>query len=52
MSSWTAVPTGPQNDAGGSVVIKLGIRLDNARKQAGKLAEQRRADLGHLGMRR
>ncbi|MFF2902222.1 helicase associated domain-containing protein [Streptomyces sp. NPDC057966] len=33
------------------VVVKLGTWLDNARKRAGKLTEQRRADLNALGMR-
>ncbi|WP_371099280.1 helicase associated domain-containing protein, partial [Streptomyces sanglieri] len=46
-----AVPTGRQDGAGGPVVVKLGVWLDNVRKRAGKLTEQRRADLDHLGMR-
>ncbi|MCX4734500.1 helicase associated domain-containing protein [Streptomyces sp. NBC_01363] len=46
-----AVPTGPQDSADGGVVVKLGMWLDNVRKRAGKLAEQRRADLDALGMR-
>ncbi|WP_326771050.1 helicase associated domain-containing protein (plasmid) [Streptomyces sp. NBC_01591] len=42
---------GRQNGADGVVVVKLGTWLDNVRKRAGKLAEQRRADLNALGMR-
>ncbi|MCX5345412.1 helicase associated domain-containing protein [Streptomyces atratus] len=44
-------PSGRQDGAGGPVVVKLGVWLDNVRKRAGKLAEQRRADLDALGMR-
>ncbi|WP_223268230.1 helicase associated domain-containing protein [Streptosporangium nondiastaticum] len=33
------------------VVVKLGMALDNIRKRADKLTEQRRADLDALGMR-
>ncbi|MCX5434011.1 helicase associated domain-containing protein (plasmid) [Streptomyces sp. NBC_00257] len=33
------------------MVVKLGMWLDNVRKRAGKLSEQRRADLDRLGMR-
>ncbi|WSW03247.1 helicase associated domain-containing protein [Streptomyces sp. NBC_01005] len=32
------------------MVVKLGIWLDNARKRAAKLPEQRRTDLDQLGM--
>ncbi|WP_331754228.1 helicase associated domain-containing protein (plasmid) [Streptomyces sp. NBC_00012] len=46
-----AVPTGRQDGADGGVVVKLGTWLDNVRKRAVKLAEQRRADLDQLGMR-
>ncbi|WP_326763661.1 helicase associated domain-containing protein [Streptomyces sp. NBC_01591] len=35
----------------GLVVVKLGTWLDNVRKRAAKLPEQRRADLDQLGMR-
>ncbi|MER6499172.1 helicase associated domain-containing protein, partial [Streptomyces sp. NPDC001455] len=45
------VPSGRQNDAGGVVEVKLGTWLDNVRKRADKLTEQRRADLDALGMR-
>ncbi|MFG3532676.1 Helicase associated domain protein [Streptomyces sp. NPDC047917] len=45
-----AVP-GRQNGADGVVVVKLGTWLDNVRKRAAKLPEQRRADLDVLGMR-
>ncbi|MFE9812526.1 helicase associated domain-containing protein [Streptomyces sp. NPDC005548] len=31
--------------------VKLGAFLDNARRRAGKLSEQRRAELDELGMR-
>ncbi|MET9418764.1 Helicase associated domain protein [Streptomyces klenkii] len=44
-------PTGPQGGAEEPVAIKLGMALDNIRKRADKLTEQRRADLGTLGMR-
>ncbi|MEL5961092.1 hypothetical protein AADR41_41135 [Streptomyces sp. CLV115] len=44
-----AVP-GCQSGAAGVVVVKLGTRLDNVRKRAAKLPEQRRADLDQLGM--
>ncbi|MEL5957120.1 helicase associated domain-containing protein [Streptomyces sp. CLV115] len=40
-----------QGDAGGAVVVKLGTWLDNVRKRAAKLPEQRRTDLDQLGMR-
>ncbi|MFG2221262.1 helicase associated domain-containing protein [Streptomyces sp. NPDC048685] len=43
--------SGRQNGADGTVVVKLGTWLDNVRKRAGKLPEQRRADLDQLGMR-
>ncbi|WTG05787.1 helicase associated domain-containing protein (plasmid) [Streptomyces sp. NBC_00012] len=33
------------------MTVRLGTRLDNVRKRAGKLTEQRRADLDELGMR-
>ncbi|WP_331754117.1 helicase associated domain-containing protein [Streptomyces sp. NBC_00826] len=42
---------GRQAGADGPVVVKLGTWLDNVRKRAGKLAEQRRAELNALGMR-
>ncbi|MEV5205706.1 Helicase associated domain protein [Streptomyces sp. NPDC053720] len=42
---------GRQAAAEGVVVVKLGTWLDNVRKRAGKLAEQRRAELNALGMR-
>ncbi|MEV5381184.1 hypothetical protein AB0L26_35290 [Streptomyces nondiastaticus] len=32
-------------------MVKLGMALDNIRKRADKLTEQRRADLDALGMR-
>uniref|UniRef100_UPI002F912005 helicase associated domain-containing protein n=1 Tax=Streptomyces sp. NBC_01592 TaxID=2975889 RepID=UPI002F912005 len=47
----TAGPSGHQAGADGVVVVKLGTWLDNVRKRAGRLTEQRRADLDHLGMR-
>ncbi|MGW1847425.1 helicase associated domain-containing protein [Streptomyces sp. NPDC001966] len=37
--------SGRQGGADGPVVVKLGTWLDNARKRAAKLPEQRRADL-------
>ncbi|MFJ8856507.1 Helicase associated domain protein [Streptomyces sp. NPDC102437] len=40
-----------QAGAGEVVGVKLGTWLDNVRKRAGRLAEQRRADLDQLGMR-
>ncbi|GAA1319182.1 helicase associated domain-containing protein [Streptomyces sp. NBC_00264] len=43
--------SGRQGGADGSVVVKLGMWLDNVRKRAAKLPEQRRADLDELGMR-
>ncbi|WP_326770969.1 helicase associated domain-containing protein (plasmid) [Streptomyces sp. NBC_01591] len=46
-----AVPTVRQDAADGPVVVKLGTWLDNVRKRAAKLPEQRRADLDELGMR-
>ncbi|MEU0631419.1 DEAD/DEAH box helicase family protein [Streptomyces sp. NPDC005989] len=42
---------GRQAGAGEPVVVKLGTWLDNVRKRADKLTEQRRADLDQLGMR-
>ncbi|MFI5752527.1 Helicase associated domain protein [Streptomyces sp. NPDC051644] len=42
---------GRQDGADGAVVVKLGTWLDNVRKRAAKLPEQRRADLDALGMR-
>ncbi|MFE7112226.1 hypothetical protein ACFU98_38890 [Streptomyces sp. NPDC057575] len=33
------------------VVVELGTRLDNVRKRAAELPEQRPADLDELGMR-
>ncbi|WP_326770394.1 helicase associated domain-containing protein (plasmid) [Streptomyces sp. NBC_01591] len=44
-------PTGRQDGADGGVVVKLGMWLDNVRKRAAKLPEQRRTDLDQLGMR-
>ncbi|RPK54789.1 Helicase associated domain protein [Streptomyces sp. ADI95-17] len=46
-----AGPSGHQAGADGVVVVKLGTWLDNVRKRAGRLTEQRRADLDALGMR-
>ncbi|WP_371095796.1 helicase associated domain-containing protein [Streptomyces sanglieri] len=40
-----------QGGSDGPVVVKLGTWLDNVRKRAAKLPEQRRADLDQLGMR-
>ncbi|WP_326763461.1 helicase associated domain-containing protein [Streptomyces sp. NBC_01591] len=40
-----------QCGADGAAVVKLGTWLDNVRKRAAKLPEQRRADLNALGMR-
>jgi hypothetical protein len=42
---------GRQTGADEPVVVKLGVWLDNTRKRAHKLTEQRRADLNALGMR-
>ncbi|MFG3533207.1 Helicase associated domain protein [Streptomyces sp. NPDC047917] len=47
----TAGPSGHQAGADGVVAVKLGTWLDNVRKRAGRLTEQRRADLDQLGMR-
>ncbi|MFB6717016.1 helicase associated domain-containing protein [Streptomyces sp. NPDC056237] len=47
----TAGPSDHQAGADGVMVVKLGTWLDNVRKRAGKLTEQRRADLDRLGMR-
>ncbi|MCT2544092.1 MULTISPECIES: helicase associated domain-containing protein [Streptomyces] len=44
-------PAGRQGGSDGPVVVKLGTWLDNVRKRAAKLPEQRRADLDQLGMR-
>ncbi|MFE9992833.1 Helicase associated domain protein [Streptomyces sp. NPDC005381] len=44
------VPRKAVEDVGGEQ-IKLGAFLDNARRRAAKLGEQRRAELGQLGMR-
>ncbi|WP_331749239.1 helicase associated domain-containing protein (plasmid) [Streptomyces sp. NBC_00984] len=44
-------PTGRQGGADESVVVKLGTWLDNVRKRAAKLPEQRRTDLDQLDMR-
>ncbi|MER6499188.1 helicase associated domain-containing protein [Streptomyces sp. NPDC001455] len=46
-----AGPSGRQNGADGAVEVKLGTWLDNVRKRADKLTEQRHADLDALGMR-
>ncbi|SFY44175.1 helicase associated domain-containing protein (plasmid) [Streptomyces atratus] len=43
--------SGRQNATDEPVVVKLGTWLDNVRKRAGKLPEQRRAELDELGMR-
>ncbi|MFE7268830.1 helicase associated domain-containing protein [Streptomyces sp. NPDC057592] len=43
--------SGRQGGADGPVVVKLGTWLDNVRKRAAELPEQRRADLDELGMR-
>ncbi|WP_405852894.1 helicase associated domain-containing protein [Streptomyces sp. NBC_01369] len=43
--------SGRQGGADGPVVVKLGTWLDNVRKRAAKLPEQRRTDLDQLGMR-
>jgi hypothetical protein len=45
------VAVGRQNGAEEPVTVRLGTWLDNVRKRAGRLTEQRRADLGALGMR-
>ncbi|MCX4869713.1 helicase associated domain-containing protein (plasmid) [Streptomyces sp. NBC_00257] len=45
------VPAGRQGSVDGGVVVKLGTWLDNVRKRAAKLPEQRRADLNQLDMR-
>ncbi|OKI53493.1 hypothetical protein AMK17_25695 [Streptomyces sp. CB00072] len=42
---------GAQVGAGGVVVIKLGTWIDNVRKRAGKLPEQRRTEIDALSMR-
>ncbi|MGY3061489.1 hypothetical protein ACVWZD_005787 [Streptomyces sp. TE3672] len=44
-------PTGRQGFVDEGVVVKLGTWLDNVRKRAAKLPEQRRTDLDQLGMR-
>ncbi|GAA1343843.1 helicase associated domain-containing protein [Streptomyces sanglieri] len=44
-------PSGRQNGADGPVVVKPGVWLDNVRKRADRLAEQRRTDLNALGIR-
>ncbi|MFF4161420.1 Helicase associated domain protein [Streptomyces sp. NPDC001678] len=44
-------PTGRQASAEEPHAVKLGMVLDNIRKRADKLTEQRRADLDALGMR-
>ncbi|WP_331734194.1 MULTISPECIES: helicase associated domain-containing protein [unclassified Streptomyces] len=44
-------PTGRQDGVDGGVVVKLGMWLDNVRKHAAKLPEQRRTDLDQFGMR-
>ncbi|MFD7533539.1 helicase associated domain-containing protein [Streptomyces sp. NPDC059849] len=43
--------SGRQGGTEGPVVVKLGTWLDNVRKRAAKLPEQRRTDLDQLGMR-
>ncbi|MFF8423496.1 Helicase associated domain protein [Streptomyces sp. NPDC015680] len=47
----TEAVSGRQGGADGPVVVKLGMWLDNVRKRAAKLPEQRRTDLDQLGMR-
>ncbi|MFE7268674.1 Helicase associated domain protein [Streptomyces sp. NPDC057592] len=47
----TAGPSGHQAGADEVVAVKLGTWLDNVRKRAHKITEQRRADLDALGMR-
>ncbi|MFE6497157.1 Helicase associated domain protein [Streptomyces sp. NPDC057748] len=47
----TAGPGGHQAGADEVVAVKLGTWLDNVRKRADKLTEQRHADLNALGMR-
>ncbi|MET8747184.1 Helicase associated domain protein [Streptomyces sp. NPDC004728] len=47
----TRTPGGHQAGTEGPVMIKLGTWLDNVRKRADRLTEQRRADLDALGMR-
>ncbi|MFD5194003.1 helicase associated domain-containing protein, partial [Streptomyces sp. NPDC058357] len=42
---------GRQNGAEKPVTVRLGTWLDNVRKRADRLTEQRRADLDALGMR-
>ncbi|MEL5960849.1 Helicase associated domain protein [Streptomyces sp. CLV115] len=42
---------GRQTGTDGVVEVKLGTWLDNVRKRADRLTEQRRTDLNHLGMR-
>ncbi|WP_326763375.1 helicase associated domain-containing protein [Streptomyces sp. NBC_01591] len=44
-------PAGRQDGADGPLVVKLGTWLDNVRKRAAKLPEQRPTDLDALGMR-
>ncbi|MFD0344557.1 helicase associated domain-containing protein [Streptomyces sp. NPDC127117] len=44
-------PAGRQGGTDGVVVVKLGTWLDNVRKRAAKLPQQRRTDLDQLGMR-
>ncbi|MFE3152357.1 MULTISPECIES: helicase associated domain-containing protein [unclassified Streptomyces] len=44
-------PTGRQSGVDEGAVVKLGTWLDNVRKRAAKLPEQRRTDLDQLGMR-
>ncbi|WTJ48397.1 helicase associated domain-containing protein (plasmid) [Streptomyces atratus] len=41
---------GRQNGAEEPVTVRLGTWLDNVRKRADRLTEQRRADLNALGM--
>ncbi|WP_327580429.1 Helicase associated domain protein (plasmid) [Streptomyces sp. NBC_00053] len=45
------VAVGRQNGAEEPVTVRLGTWLDNVRKRADRLTEQRRADLDALGMR-
>ncbi|MFG2631290.1 Helicase associated domain protein [Streptomyces sp. NPDC048473] len=44
-------PAGCQDGADGFLAVKLGMVLDNIRKRADKLTEQRRTDLNALDMR-
>ncbi|MFI6644809.1 Helicase associated domain protein [Streptomyces sp. NPDC050504] len=45
------VPGRGQDGAGGGVVVKLGMFVDNVRRRADKLTAERRTELDELGMR-